>query len=94
MRLRWSLQATIDANDIQRFLGERSPAGAARIRAEIARAGEQLIQFPQSGRPADRRDIREFVVARTPYLLIYRVVDDAIEVLRVLHGAQDRLPRA
>jgi plasmid stabilization system protein ParE len=28
------------------------------------------------------------VITRTPYIVAYRVLDDAVRILRVLHGAQ------
>ena len=38
--------------------------------------------------------MRELVISQTPFLVAYRVHNETIEVLRVLHGAQrspDRL---
>jgi toxin ParE1/3/4 len=40
------------------------------------------------GRPGRVPGTREFVIARTPYVVPYRVRGDAIEILRVYHGAR------
>jgi toxin ParE1/3/4 len=42
----------------------------------------------------DVPDTRELVIARTPFVVAYRLRNETIEILRVLHGAQrwpDRL---
>lgn len=38
-----------------------------------------------------RGDLRQFVVAKTGYLIIYRVKADHIEIARVWHGAREPL---
>ena len=40
------------------------------------------------GRPGRVPKTRELVVSGTPYLVIYRVKNDRLEVLRVFHGAR------
>jgi toxin ParE1/3/4 len=51
-------------------------------------AVSRLIVHPESGRPGRRNGTRELAVARTPYLVAYRLKSDVIEVLRVMHGRQ------
>ena len=51
-------------------------------------AVESLEQFSRRGRPGRRENTRELVVARTPYIVIYHIEDDVIEILRILRGAQ------
>jgi len=55
---------------------------------KITRRSQQIAQFPRSGRvvPEYRApDIYE--VVEKPYLIIYRIKKDAIDVLAVIHGA-------
>ncbi len=59
----------------------------------MTRRSEQIGSFPQSGRmvPEYRRaDIRE--VIERPYRIIYRVKEDQIDVLSVVHSAQQLPP--
>lgn len=56
----------------------------------LRKAGQELSTFPDRGRPTGIEGVRELVVPGTPYLLVYRVNKDKVEVLCVLHGAQDR----
>jgi toxin ParE1/3/4 len=40
------------------------------------------------GRPGRVKGTRELVIVGTPYIVAYRIKGDAVQVLRVLHGAQ------
>jgi toxin ParE1/3/4 len=51
-------------------------------------AAKGLLDQPMMGRTGKADGTREFVIARTPYILIYRVNPEVLEVLRVIHGAQ------
>jgi toxin ParE1/3/4 len=61
----------------------------------IRGAVEQLAAMPGIGRPGRVPGTRELVVTGTPYIVPYRVRDDAVQIITVLHAAQkwpDRLP--
>jgi toxin ParE1/3/4 len=45
-------------------------------------------KFPELGRTGPRPDTRELVFTGLPYVAIYRIREDVIEILRILHGAQ------
>ena len=47
-----------------------------------------LLTFPNRGRLGKKEGTREFVLSPLPYLIVYTVHDDAIYVVRLLHGAQ------
>jgi plasmid stabilization system protein ParE len=49
----------------------------------------QLSSAPNTGRPGLRAGTRECVVLKTPYIVVYRVRSDAIEILHVFHERQD-----
>jgi plasmid stabilization system protein ParE len=49
-----------------------------------------LRQSPHRGRPGSEEGTREIVFGPLPYIAVYRVKDETIEVLRIYHGAQDR----
>jgi toxin ParE1/3/4 len=55
---------------------------------EIARQIHHLAAHPQMGRPGRVHGTRELVITRTPYIAIYRLSSEAIQILRLLHGAQ------
>ncbi len=49
-----------------------------------------FIMHPSMGR---QQGTRELVISRTPYIAVYRVIANRIEIIRILHNAQQR-PRA
>jgi plasmid stabilization system protein ParE len=47
-----------------------------------------LTRHPLAGREGRVQGMKEFAVARTPYVIAYRIRLDEIQILAVLHGAQ------
>jgi addiction module RelE/StbE family toxin len=95
VRLVWAQYALEDRRAIYDFIEADDPRAAALVDARIADAVERLLDFPESGRPGRVDDTRELVVARTSCIVAYRIIDEAVRILRVLHGAQlwpDDLP--
>ena len=70
------------------YYAERNPGAAAGVVGTILNAANGLAQFPLLGRRGVVPGTRERVVTRYPYRIIYRVGDRTVEVLRVLHTAQ------
>ncbi len=90
MQVIWTPTARDDVVGIQVFIAEFDPQAADRMVQTVVSAGNALETFPNRGRPTDIADIRELVVPGTAYLLVYRVTEKAVQILRVWHGAQDR----
>ncbi|HLK05136.1 MAG TPA: type II toxin-antitoxin system RelE/ParE family toxin [Candidatus Acidoferrum sp.] len=89
MHLRWTEQATRDLTDISDYIQERSNREVARrVALSIWESTDVLPEFPNLGRAGRKSGTRELVMKDLPYLAIYRIKGEAIEVLRILHGAQ------
>lgn len=65
-----------------------NPAAAARTVKRIRQAIHQTARMPQAGRIGRVEGTREIVVSHTPFLVVYRIVESAIHVLAIFHGAQ------
>ena len=48
----------------------------------------RLAEMPAAGRPGRVSGTRELVVPGTRYIVAYRVRNNVLEVLRVMHGAR------
>jgi len=48
-----------------------------------------LPQFPHRGRPGRKLNTRELVFPGLPFLAVYRIRQDVVEINRILHGAQN-----
>jgi toxin ParE1/3/4 len=89
VRLFWSRRAIEDLRAIEVFIGSNDPTAARKITLRIIDGVETMIpENPEIGRPGRVPGTRELVIARTPYIVPYRLEDGTIEVLRVYHGAR------
>ena len=89
MRLRWTRHAERDLDGIASYIGQDSPAAAARVVLELIDHVEaNLPQRPAIGRPGRVLGTRELVIGGLPYIVPYRVREKDIEILRVLHTSR------
>jgi len=88
LRLVWTERSLADRRQIYEHIEADSPRAAVEIDERIGAAARRLVEFPQSGRLGRVEDTRELVVGRTAFVMPYRIVGDAVRILRVLHGAQ------
>ncbi len=54
----------------------------------VLEAVEYLIKHPSLGRIGRVQGTRELVVSGTPFVVIYRVRMDVVQILRLLHHAR------
>jgi len=54
----------------------------------VARNTSMLASWPEIGRPGRVPKTRELAIVGTPFVAIYRIVDERVEIIRLLHGAQ------
>jgi len=90
MQVIWEDDARNDFDFAIAFLEEQSSSAAQRIGGRILEAVALLERFPEIAQPSRHRGLRQLVVARTPYLVIYRVHDDRVEIRAVIHAMQKR----
>jgi toxin ParE1/3/4 len=89
MRIRWTTRAVDDLTAICDYIQQGGrPAAARRVAIRIHEEIAGLSQFPQSGRTGRKAGTRELVFTGLPYVAIYRIRDNAVEIARILHGAQ------
>jgi toxin ParE1/3/4 len=88
MELRWSEQAANDLERITNYLFEETPQHAPELVRALYEAPYALLTFPHRGRPGKKKKTRELVLSPLPFIVVYLVTNDAIHILRILHGAQ------
>jgi len=57
---------------------------------EIRRQTERLVDFPHLGKPSKIKGARELLINRTPFKVVYTVLNGNIHVFRFYHMAQKR----
>ena len=91
MRLVWAAAALRDLAAARAYIAHDNPPAADNQIGRILVSVTRLLRFPEIGRPGRRGGTRELVVAKLPYIIAYRLVrSEAVQVLRIWHGAQDR----
>ena len=90
MRLRWTLPAAEDLEAIRQYLEKNHPEFANSTVRTIYDGVRSLKIMHNRGRIGLKSGTRELVFSPLPYIVTYRVTDQAVEVLRIHHGAQDR----
>ncbi len=90
MRIRWTEPAARDLIQICDFIEKHNSRNMARrVALSIYERIDTLIKFPEQGREGRKLGTRELVFTSLPYLAAYRVEGSDVEILRILHGAQD-----
>ena len=84
----WSPEAIADLVALRAYIEQDDPAAAQRVALHIIHNIETLLpNSPEMGRPGRVPGTRELVIPRTPFIVPYRLVGNAIHVLRVFHAA-------
>jgi addiction module RelE/StbE family toxin len=90
----WTERAVSHLEQIRAYIAKDSPRNADAFIDRLIRRTEILSDQPLIGAIVDKyaaRGCRE--VLEPPYRIIYRVREDKVQVLAVIHGAR-RLPRS
>jgi len=90
MRLRWTVPASQDLYSITRYIRRDNPTAAREVAEAIYEGCENLVNSPHRGRKGKHSGTRELVFSPLPYVAVYRVMEDVVEILHIWHGAQDR----
>jgi toxin ParE1/3/4 len=87
MRIVWAAEARQRTHEIWHYIALDNLGAANRMFTRLVTAVEKLTFYPYLGRPG-REASRELSVAGTPFIVIYRVRDEEIRIVTILHGAQ------
>ena len=90
MQVRWSVPAVEDLERICSWIERDNPDAAARVATAIYNGCAQLKDFPNLGRESRRMPgRRELVFPPLPYIAVYQIKQNLVEISRIFHGAQD-----
>ena len=86
MKVKWVRLALKDLDGAAEFIARDNPRAASRILKRLWDAAQVLADQPHAGRAGRVHGTRELVVTGTPFIIPYRVVENTVQILRVLHG--------
>ena len=67
---------------------EKSTEAAETMLDKIFSAVEMLERHPEAARRGRIPATRELIIVGTPFLVVYQVSGNSVQILRVLHGAR------
>lgn len=92
MRVEWLAEAGHDLTGIRQYIARDNPRAARDVAQRILATIDYLLDHPGIGRPGKLHGTRELVIPSLPYIVLYRVRGEVIEILGVLHTSRQRLP--
>ena len=90
MVIRWTPLAAADMQSISDYLRDYQPQYRQPTLRKLYDKIRTLKDTPHIGRPGIVEGTRELLFPPMPYIAVYRVNGQTIEVWRVYHGAQSR----
>ena len=90
MLIRWTPAAAADLQQINDYLNDHHPSYRQPTMRKLYEFVSALKKWPQRGRIGREEGTRELLFSPLPYVAVYRVTEESIEVLRIYHTAQDR----
>jgi toxin ParE1/3/4 len=94
LRLAWTKAARADRRAIYEYIEADNLRAAVTLDKLFETRANQLLDYLKIGRPGRVLGTRELVITGTPYVVIYRITQSIVIILRVLHGAQKWPPLA
>lgn len=88
-RVEWSAPAEWDLQAIDDYWCTHSARRADIILDLVRASGDFLAAFPKAGPAVDENGIRKWRVSGTDYILIYRLIPEAVQIVRVRHTRED-----
>lgn len=88
LKLKWTRRALEQLAEAQGYIAKENPSAARQVGERIAEATRKLLTQPRMGHRGRVAGTHEWIVRRTPYFLVYKLEDDELIILRVIHGKQ------
>jgi toxin ParE1/3/4 len=85
----WTEIAEADLDAIVSYIADESVSNAVALDARIRDRVRMLSDFPEMGRPGRFAGALELVLPHDRCVVVYRLRDERLQVLRVIHGGQE-----
>ena len=88
MKLRCSRRALSQLASVYEYLVARNPRAAHHVTASIRMTIARLLELPLRGKRTDESDVHVVIESEYLYRIFYRIDDELVTVIRILHGSQ------
>ena len=88
MKIRWMPLAEQDLEAAYDYVRQDNAGAAAQLVARVFEAVEMLSRYPSAGHLGRVPSTREFSIAQTPFIVVYRSSPAEFRILAVIHSAR------
>ena len=88
MKLVWLPRAIDNLDKIRQYIAQENPQAAQKVAQQIQQTVSHLKDHPQLGKPSLVDSLREIQVAKLPFTIPYKVINDTLIIARVFHNKQ------
>lgn len=92
MKQLWLSSGLADLDPVYEYIRQDNPKAARKAFQRIRQSTHRLSRFPEAGCNGQVLGTRKLVVTGLPYLVVYRVTPNAVEILRVMHTSMNWPP--
>lgn len=85
MKIRYTRNALDCIARIREYIARENPQAARRVVTHIRKQTLTLAEQPNTGKPGRCEGTRELVINPYPYIVAYRIENDELQVLAVVH---------
>jgi plasmid stabilization system protein ParE len=89
VRLRYTLRAAAELDEVLAYIKERSPQGARHVQARIQAVINLLLQYPDAGQLTNKGRLGRVVASPYSYLIFYTATEDEVIVHVVRHSSRN-----
>jgi len=89
LSVRWTRPALADFVEVQQYIANENPDAARRVAERVWQSVQHLVGNPHAGREGHVGGTREWLISDTPYLVVYRIRNGEVEILRLWHGRKN-----
>jgi toxin ParE1/3/4 len=89
VKLRFTPKGASELEAILDYIADRSSQGAVQVQERLQAVTALLLLHPHAGRLTSKSRLRRIAATPYPYLIFYRVGDDAVVIHGVRHSARD-----
>ena len=91
MKLVFGEYAKRDLRWFATYYSKRFPEGRKGAERSLSTTIDLLLTNPHAGNPVEGLPVRQFPVLRTPFILIYSIEGDSLDIIRVWDARADPL---
>ena len=88
MRVKWLRGALRNLHQAVDYIARDNRNAAVDVAERIIDTATRLEQHPFLGRPGRLKTTPELIVPGLPYVILYRISKETVEILRIHHMAQ------